>query len=974
MTPDQFIATWSQNSLSEKGGAQPHFEDLCRLLGVPPPRQSGEYCYEQGLKKTVGANGFADVWKRGCFAWENKGPDKDLLPALLQLKNYAGALDNPPVLVVCNRERIEIHPCFTGYPSTPRIIELADIGRPENLKALKCLFSEADIHQLRPLKSNAAITAEAATEFAAVAQAMRTRGIDSQRVAHFLIQCIFCMYAEDEGLLHRGATDDPKIFTNLLKGARDDADKAARRLAALFEAMQKRNGHYGNDDIAWFNGGLFKTIDIPPLTLQDLAALRTAAETLDWRSIEPVIFGTLFERGLNPQARAPLGAHYTDTATIGKIIHPLITEPLNAEWQAALRVMEVGQGKGKRSDAYKAAVAAYQGFLERLRNFRVLDPACGSGNFLYMAMRALKDLEHKAQIEAELMGFGRQLNIETGPRNVLGLEINEYAAELARVTVWIGDLQWSQANGRPIADNPILRSLDTIEHRDALLNPDGNEAAWPAADVVVGNPPFLGGSRKRSELGDAYFDALNKVYADHVPGGADLVCYWFHKARLQMMAGQLQAAGLVATQAVRAGSNRKVLDAIVTDTRIFEAWSDEAWINEGAAVRVSLVGFGSFFAQQCPCRLNGEVVEKIHADLTAEDGLDMTKAQSLGENLGVAFKGAEKSGAFELSGELAREWLKLPNPNGQPNSHVLKPWVNGQDIAKRPSDTWIIDFGTDISEADASFFEQPFEHVLQHVKPERAKNNDRGRRENWWRFGRNGADMRLACSGLSRVIITPRVAKHRYFVWLHGLASPDSRLYIIARADDTTFGILSSRMHEAWSLANASMHGDGDEGGRPTYNGKSCFENFPFPPGMTPRDTAAGAPAGLRAQAIAEAARELDRLRNNWLNSPDWVDWVSTPEEDAAGFPKRPVAKPGFEAQLKKRTLTNLYNEYPSWLRLRHEALDRAVAAAYGWTDYTPGMPDDDILRRLLALNLDRTGTSDAASPEPDFHDTQHFH
>lgn len=302
VTPEKFIATWKDNSLSEKGGAQAHFEDLCRLLGVEPPRQSGDYCYEQGLEKMLGGKGFADLWKRGCFAWENKGPDKDLGPALMQLKNYAGALDNPPVLEVCNRERIELHPCFVGYPSTPRIIALDDIGQPDNLNALRWLFTANDVHKLRPLKSNAAITAEAAGEFARVAEAMRQRGLDGQQVAHFLIQCIFCMYAEDEGLLHQGNNVNPQIFTCILKSAREDVERAGKRIASLFAAMQN-GGAYGNDDIAWFNGGLFKTIDIPALTGDDLAVLRNAAENLDWRAIDPTIFGTLFERGLDPNAR-----------------------------------------------------------------------------------------------------------------------------------------------------------------------------------------------------------------------------------------------------------------------------------------------------------------------------------------------------------------------------------------------------------------------------------------------------------------------------------------------------------------------------------------------------------------------------------------------------------------------------------------------------------------------------------------------
>ena len=446
-----------------------------------------------------------------------------------------------------------------------------------------------------------------------------------------------------------------------------------------------------------------------------------------------------------------------------------------------------------------------------------------------------------------------------------------------------------------------------------------------------------------------------------------------------------QAAGLVATQAIRAGSNRKVLDAIVADTRIFNAWSDETWINEGAAVRVSLIGFASVTDTIRQAWLDGKPASTIHADLTAGEGLNLTQISSLYENFHVAFKGAEKSGAFELPGTEVRSWLSLPNPNGRPNSDVLKPWINGQDIAKRPSDTWIIDFGVDMSLQVASLYEHPFEHVLLHVKPERDKNNDRGRRENWWRFGRNGADMRQACVGLSRVIVTPRVAKHRYFVWISGMASPDSRLCVIARSDDLSFGLLSSRQHLIWAFANASMHGIGND---PTYNTASCFETFPFPSGLTPRDTAPVNPAqtgsldaaernpgALRhespdsaelhpgyactnAEAIAAAAKRLNQLRENWLNPPEWVDWVITSEEEKAGFPKRPVAKPGHEAELKKRTLTNLYNAKlagkAAWLDMAHKQLDQSVAAAYGWTDYTPEMPDEEILRRLLALNLER--------------------
>jgi type II restriction/modification system DNA methylase subunit YeeA len=556
MTPEAFIKIWTENDLTEKAGAQPFIEDLCSLLQLEKPRSSNDYCYEKGAIKDGGKQGWADVWKRDHFGWENKKPKRDLKAALTQLREYSGNLGNPPLLIVCDRDRIEIHTAFRGYPDEPCTILLQDIGDLKNQQMLRWVFTDPD--KLKPLKSNAAITAEASGQFAMIAKAMRERDIDPQQVAHFLTQCIFCMFAEDEGLLHRSPTDDSKIFTAILKAAHADPNKAVNRIKNLFAAMQKKNGQYGNDDIAWFNGGLFKTIDVPALTENDLAILFNAADALDWRAIDPTIFGTLFERGLDPNCRAQLGAHYTDVATINKLIDPLITRPLTAEWEAAKTEMLESLEKANKTKAAtqkkhrKAAQDLYHSYLERLRNFRVLDAACGSGNFLYLALHALKDLEHRAQLDAEVLGFGKQITIEAGTDNILGIEINEYAAELARVTVWIGEIQWCQRNGRPINKNPILSSLDGIQHRDALLNDDGTEMQWPTADVIVGNPPFLGGSKKRGELGEAYFNALAKAYSkQRVPPGADLVCYWFDKARMQITQGKAKAAGLVATNSIR---------------------------------------------------------------------------------------------------------------------------------------------------------------------------------------------------------------------------------------------------------------------------------------------------------------------------------------------------------------------------------------------------------------------------------------
>jgi type II restriction/modification system DNA methylase subunit YeeA len=362
--------------------------------------------------------------------------------------------------------------------------------------------------------------------------------------------------------------------------------------------------------------------------------------------------------------------------------------PLLADWAGVKATIAQHLAKHKRAgDAeQRKARAAFIGFLEKLRQFRVLDPACGSGNFLYLALKALKDIEHQANLEAESLGLQREVDAYTSPANVLGIELNEFAAELARVTVWIGELQWRLQHGYPFKVTPILDPLDQIECRDALLNPDGSEAEWPKADVVVGNPPFVGVGRKRRELGDAYVAALDRVFVPRVPAACDLVCYWFEKARTQIGQHGLSAAGLVATNSIRGGANRTVLEAITRSSRVFEAWSDEPWVNEGAAVRVSLVCFG----RSTGTRLDGRDVPQIYADLTAPnvagDALDVSAASALSANLGASFQGASKKAKFEIDAALARQWLRLPNPNGRPNSDVLKPWANGFELSRRPQE------------------------------------------------------------------------------------------------------------------------------------------------------------------------------------------------------------------------------------------------------------------------------------------------
>ncbi len=757
----------------------------------------------------------------------------------------------------------------------------------------------------------------------------------------------------------------------------------------------KDGGDLDLTEIAHFNGGLFD--GKPALGLEHVEIqLLFSATSLDWSLIDPTIFGTLFERFLDPDKRAQIGAHYTDPEKIMMIVEPVVLLPLRAQWAEAFTEIEkimkplreaapAGRAGQSAHDKKIAAARAKaetlrDDFVDGLTRLRILDPACGSGNFLYLALQGVKDIEYRAINDCETLGLGRPAT-RVGPEILHGVEINPFAAELARTTIWIGDIQWSIKNAIYSRPQPILRKLNSIERRDAILtwdaapiagvssplagedqgggsrklakgsatpspNPSpqgGGEpsapipAAWPEADFIVGNPPFLGGKLLRKGLGDKYVAALFAAYDGSVPAEADLVCYWFAKAWAAIVAGRAKRAGLVSTNSIRGGANRRVLEPIAQQNAIFEAWSDEPWILDGAAVRVSIVCFaapsllaadqrafpsplagegapapagpdegapgagralrglrgetlraharemrkeptdaekilwhilrdrrfsGYKFRRQAPIgnyiadfvcpserliveadgsqhaesprdaardawfasqgfrvrqfwnaeilqeremvadtlwadlaapssvspsashllpqgekggaapllpsplaadqrapaspsplageggpapagpdegapraqkRLDGFPVETINADLSAR-GFDITQAKRLAENEGVAFMGDTKGGAFDVPGDLARSWLRAPlNPNGRPNSDVLRPWVNGLDVTRRPRDMWIIDFGVEMTEQEAALYEEPFAYVLEHVKSERDQNRRDAYRKNWWR-------------------------------------------------------------------------------------------------------------------------------------------------------------------------------------------------------------------------------------------------
>lgn len=503
-----------------------------------------------------------------------------------------------------------------------------------------------------------------------------------------------------------------------------------------------------------------------------------------------------------------------------------------------------------------------------------------------------------------------------GPEAVLGIELNPYAAELARVVVWIGEIQWMLNNGFAYVRDPILRPLNNIECRDAVLTRDADgkivEPQWPAADVVLGNPPFLGaGERMRAGLGDAYVDQLAALYAGRVPRTADLVTYWHEKTRAMIEAGEIKRAGLLATQGIRHAGGRPVLDRIKQTGDIFLAWADEKWVVDGAAVHVSLIGFDDGSQQEK--LLEGQPVTAINADLT--QGVDYKAIPSLAANAGIAFEGAKKGGPFEIPAEIAATMFTASNPDGRSNADVIRPWMSGRDILARPRGLLIIDFA-ELPETEAALYQEPFEHVRKEVLPVRSSNRRPRRKKFWWQHSETVPGIRAATAGLTRFIVTVNVSKHRLFVWADGRTLPSNSLVLFATDEDYDLGVLHSRAHEMWSRRLGGQVRDSASGFRYT---SACFDTFPYP------DV-----SGTARDAIAAAAQRLSQLRIGYLNPPGADEEV-----------------------LRRRGLTKLYNDRPSWLAMTHRDLDAAVHAAYGWE---PDLPDEQVLEQLVALNATRAG------------------
>jgi type II restriction/modification system DNA methylase subunit YeeA len=1085
MTAAEFKRKWSRYQGKETSAYQGHFDDLCRLLGQPTPAEadpsgSDFFCYQKRVIKDLELlqvehpdsgdpkeRGFADVWKKGCFGWEYKGKKKNLDEAYKQLLRYREALFNPPLLVVCDFDRYIIRTNFNGTVRETYEFTNDDIDSPKNFRILRALFEDPEF--LKPQRTTAQVTESLAQTIAEVARSLQKREAleladaktraemtfaqrKNLRIARFLNRIVFCFFAEDTGLLPKN------LFSDVLKTGIDDPAGLATTLETLFRVMAK-GGFFGKDRIRHFNGHLFEDSTVFELSEEELRKLAEAGEA-DWQFIQPSIMGTLFERALEPEQRSQLGAHYTSEADITTLVEPVLMAPLRREWAELKSELAAAYAKGVGTAAQRDRLA---GFQKKLARLTVLDPACGSGNFLYVSLQTLLSLEKEVVTYATQLGF--RLTPQVSVQQLAAIEINPYAFELAQVSVQIGYLQWRRDNGFDNDRSPVLQDLDGFQNEDALLVPHfrskaktlkeaqagehaGEDALkfyterdWPKCDVIVSNPPFLGGSKLWEELGRHYQQELWRVYENRVPGFADLCCYWFEKARQQIESGNCKRAGLLATQGIRGGANREVLKRIKRSGDIFYGISDRDWILDGASVHVSMVGFDG--GEERERNLDGKSVPIINPDLSAR--ADITIAATLSANRQIGFMGSSKKAPFDIPESLALEMVAQPNPTGMPNSDVIRPWVNGQDITRRWSGFWIIDFPPTTTFGQAAGYAEPFNYAERTVKPERAKNKRAAYRDRWWIHAEPRPEMRGRLVTCSRFILTPTVSKHRLFVWQEHPFLPDQQLIAFARADDYFFGILQSRFHEIWSLAQGTQVRERESGFR--YTPTTCFETFPFPfwddlerppspyapdlphppshPDLTPEKayadaahyfavkeeppayrsagsrrresaptevpgtetdqrglTSAATPDEHRA-AIAAGAKDLNDLRERWLNPPEWTEthvlefpgtvgglWDRYIEKAEAGtqgsggrgqelgvsiglvrYPRLEPRDAECAAKLKKRTLTNLYNERPAWLDLAHKKLDAAVAAAYGWP---ADLTDEQILERVLALNLER--------------------
>lgn len=1036
-----FIARWQGVTGAERANYQLFVHELCVLLGVPTPdpaqddTRDNAYVFERRVTFAHGdgssSAGFIDCYRRGAFVLEakkvragphTKGFDDALLRARAQAEGYARALPategRPPFVVVVDVGHvIELYAEFTRSGATytpfpdPRShrIKLADLANDAVRERLRDIW--LDPLTLDPARASAKVTRKVAQELADVARSLEAAGNKPQHVAGFLTRCLFSMFAEDVELLPANS------FKGLLEKHRDAPATLAHMLKALWTEMD-RGGFSAAlaTNVLRFNGKLFKggAEDGYVLTLnrdQIDGLLRAAAA--DWKEVEPAIFGTLLERALHPDERHALGAHYTPRAYVERLVLPTVVEPLRADWAntqaAALLLSQEAnalEGKAQRDKLEEARVEVRR-FHHQLCTTRVLDPACGSGNFLYVTLEHLKRLEGEVLNQLHDLGETQDklaLEGETvTPQQLLGLELNERAAALAELVLWIGYLQWHiRTRGNASVAEPVVHDYGNIQHRDAVLAYSGQEpmrsdagelvtrwdgkttkphpvtgepvpdeaaqvpqwrylepraATWPAADFIVGNPPFIGARTIRLALGDGYLQAVRSVHPN-VPDNADFVMYWWDHAAELLARNETRRFGFITTNSITQSFSRRVIDqhlATNSALTIRFAIPDHPWVDssDGAAIRIAMTvvdntaGNGQLLlAQHEQPAENGEIAVEFdrkegHISSALRIGANVQAALPLKANDGLCCVGYQLTGqGFVVDADQA---TSLSSGFGQPGSRI-RPLLTGRDVTQAPRGLFAIDLYGLAEDGLRAQHPQLYQWVLDRVKPERDQNPRASLKERWWIFGEARSTFRPALKGTTRLVVASLTAKHRVFQFAPAQTICDSTTVMFALEDALHFGVLSSAVHVEWALAAGGTLED-----RPRYNKSGCFDPFPFPDadtGLTPDLTA-------RIRALAEQIDAHRKQRQAAEGSVTLTGLYNVLEALRAGRPLTAKEKALHDAGLV------------GVLKSLHDELNAAVLAAYGWADLAalvnqpPASPAHEaaretLLERLVALNAQR--------------------
>ena len=885
------IAKWVNSAASEKGGAQTFLNDLVSAYtGAGVMDSGGEF--ERPVKRDEG-RGFIDMIWDGVVLFEMKAPKESprldthraqLLDYWRNCADVSKGIAAPPYAVLCSVDRFEVWEPGR-FPNAPvDSFALSDLA--DHTESLLFLAGKKPVFG----GPGAAVTREAAEHMVALYFQLVDREAAETEVLHrWVMQTVWALFAEDLGLLqeHPVETLIQALLADGLRSTMVELTDLYRRLNTADEATRNRARP---TPVPYVNGELFAEPAVVHLEHSELEHLLLACR-FDWRHVNPTVFGALMEGCLGHSRRWELGAHYTNEEDILSIVRPVIVHP----WVERIEAVEDP----------KAAVA----LVEELAGFKVLDPAMGCGNFLSIAFRELRALEALAHKKTVELHYAAGLNPPLLPHysinNMYGIEIDEFAVEIAKITLWMTQAIETRKYTES-AENPL--PLQPLTH---LICADSLKMDWPDVNAIIGNPPFHGDRNLRSVVGDEYIDWLKTRFG---VGVKDHCVYFFRKAHEEMDPGEL--AGLVSTNTIRQTKTRDAsLGWIVeNDGTIFSATSTMPWSGE-AVVHVSITCWakGPYDGDK---RLDGVVVDRIGPSLTAE--AEDRAPNKLKANAKTAFIGYYTRGmGFVVTPEEAQSLLARTDAD---YSKVVFPFLNGEDIVRTPTrgpSRWVIDFA-DLPLEEARKWPAALSIVEERVRPGREGDSEQMRR--WWQFWNTRVGLRTKTKQMSRFAAAPRVGKRLVLSWCESDWDPSDACVVFAIDSDYLFGVLSSGFHDRWvRLHSSTLKGD------LRYTPSSAFETFPFPP-------AASSDARERVSA---AARLIVELRERHCS------------EQNIG-------------------LTKLYNLMDEGgvtdLKAAHAELDRAVAAAYGW-DESIVSDDATILDALYELNAQIAAGSIEYSP-----------